>query len=75
MTKDVTYCNVFAHDIDELRQGQLLLACVARLEQWPTRSTRLRACVDVNGGHFEHIPCDCQFVFSALDELYFSHHA
>jgi len=22
-----------------------------------------------------NIPCDCQFVFSALDELSFSHHA
>jgi len=22
-----------------------------------------------------NIPCDCQFVFSVLDELYVSHHA
>jgi len=30
------------------------------------------ACVRTSGGHF-NIPCDSQFIYSVLDELYVSH--
>ena len=46
------------HDIDEPRQRLLRVWCSSEqsliddaVDQWPTR---LRACVHVRGGHFEH---------------------
>jgi len=41
------------------------------VDQW---STHLCACLHGNGGHL-NISCDCQFVFSILDEVYVAHHA
>jgi len=54
------------------RLGQSLIDDA--VDQWPTR---LRACVRVTGGHFEHsLPFECQlFVFSVLDEIYVLHRA
>jgi len=63
--------------MDELRQRLLYVwrgfeqsLIDDAVDQWPTH---LRARVRANGGHCAY--CDCQFVFSVLDELYVSYHA
>ena len=69
------HCHV--HGIDELRQR--LLHVWRGFEQSQIgdavdySATRLRACVPMMD--ILNIPCDCQFIFSVLDELYVSHQA
>ena len=67
------------HHINELRQ-RLLHAWYGleqsliddAVDQW---STRLRACVRANGGHFEDTLClSVSFFVGLLDEFYVSHH-